>query len=201
MRANTRATTEADDMSARQNEEQQWIEEAAAGRRVAFDKLVERYHALVYRMAYRFCNNPDEALDATQEVFLRAWRGMRSFEGRSRFKTWLYRIAANTLISLQEEKRREQGSFLDYVSDWLTRPRTHDPEREVERNELMSVIGEKIARLPEEYRLALILRDVDGHRYDEIARILGIEEGTVKSRINRGRRMLQDMLSGYLGRS
>lgn len=176
------------------------VAQAAAGRRVAFDRLVERYQEPIYRFAMRFFGDSEDAMDATQEVFIRAWRGIRSFQGRSRFKTWLYRIAANAFISIRQERKREQSSFLDFLSDWFTRPAGNDPHMAVERAELLEVIQEKLAKLPEEYRIAVILRDFEDHRYDEIAEILEIGEGTVKSRINRGRRQLQEMLSGYLGK-
>ncbi len=181
------------------------VQRAAKGHRPAFDQLVERYQSQVYRMAWRFFADPDDAMDATQEVFLKAYRSLPAFEGRSSFKTWLYRIAANTCMTLSESRSRRQKSFIQSVVDWFTTPPAPDPSHLVveqeSRAELQQIVQKKIAGLPEVYRVPVILRDIEGMSLEQIGQILDIPEGTVKSRINRGRRLLQDSLeSFYLGR-
>lgn len=181
------------------------VQRAAKGYRPAFDQLVERYQNQVYRLAWRFFADPDDAMDATQEIFLKAYRSLPSFEGRSSFKTWLYRIAANTCMTLSESRSRRQKTFIQSVIDWFTTPPAPDPSHLVveqeSRAELQEIVQKKIAALPEVYRVPVILRDIEGMSLDQIGQILDIPEGTVKSRINRGRRLLQDSLeSFYLGR-
>ena len=179
---------------------------AAGGSRRAFDQLTARYHDMVFRLAYRFFANEEDALDVTQEVFLKAYRSIKNFEGRSSFKTWIYRIASNTCLTMAQERQKQKKSFLSLIVDWFTQPGSPDPvkvivEEEYQR-ELQSAIQEKIAKIPEVYRLPVILKDVEGKSLDEIGEILDLKEGTVKSRINRGRRLLQEALEPfYRGRS
>ena len=168
----------------------------------AFDEVVRRFHQNVYRVCFRFFRSEEDAMDATQEVFLKAYRAIGRFEGRSSLKTWLYRIATNTCLSLAEEKKRAKKTMLGAVLDWFTAPPADDPgESVVEkeyRRELGLVIQERIARIPEVYRIPVILRDLEALSMEEISQILEIPEGTVKSRINRGRRLLQEGLEPFL---
>ncbi len=179
------------------------IRQAARGDRIAFEELVSRYQSQVYRVCYRFFNDPDEAMDATQEVFLKAFRSIGRFEGRSSFKTWIYRIATNTCLSITEERKRRQKGLLEAILGWFS-PDTHHPdpaETAVEREygrQLQQVIQEKVSRIPEIYRIPVILKDMEGHSLEEIARILEVPEGTVKSRLNRGRKLLQEALEPFL---
>lgn len=185
-------------------EEDELLDRAIRGSRPALDQLIRTHEREVYRLAYRFFHDPEEAQDAAQEVFVKVVRALPRFERRSSFKTWLYRITANTCLNLVDARKRRQKSMLDVVLDWFTRPAAEDPsstvvERE-SRRELREVLAQKIARLPEAYRLPVILRDLEGMSHDQIGDILDIKEGTVKSRINRGRRLLQDSLQGYMNR-
>lgn len=165
-----------------------------------------RYQDMVFRLAYRFFANEEDAMDVTQEVFLKAFRSLKNFEGRSSFKTWLYRIASNTCLTVSQERQKQKKSFLSLIVDWFTRPGTPDPgkilEEEEYQRELQEAIREKIARIPDVYRLPVILKDIEGKSLDEISEILELKEGTVKSRINRGRKLLQEALEPfYRGRS
>lgn len=182
--------------------EEQLIRRAVRGHRPSFDRLVASYHSAVYRAAYRFFNNSEDACDATQEVFLKAWRAIGSFEGRSSFKTWILRIAGNTCITLSQSRSRLKKSFLESIIDWFSKRPANDPadiivEQEYQA-ELRRAIEQNLARLPEAYRMPVILRDMEGYSHDQIAEVLELKEGTVKSRINRGRRLLQEALEPLL---
>lgn len=190
------------DIEAGEDEERQLIRRAASGHRPSFDRLAARYHQAVYRVAYRFFNGKEDACDATQEVFLKAWRSIGSFEGRSSFKTWILRIAGNTCITLSQSRSRQKKSFLESIIDWFSKRPEDDPadiviEQEYQA-ELRQAIERNIAKLPEAYRMPVILRDMEGYSHDQIAEVLVIREGTVKSRINRGRRLLQEALEPLL---
>ena len=177
------------------------VERARKGSRSAFDELVKRHQAQVYRLAFRFFYDPEEAMDATQEVFLKAYRALPGFEGRSSFKTWLFRITSNACMNLSQAKARRKKSLMQSVLDWFSRVPPTDPSAVVveneSREELQKAVQQKIARLPEVYRVPVILRDIEGMSLDRIGHILEIPDGTVKSRINRGRRLLQDSLEGF----
>ncbi len=188
----------------RPEEEEKLLEHAVAGNRKAFDKLVTRYHGQVYRLAFRFFNNPEDALDATQEVFLKAFRAIAAFQGRSSFKTWLFRITSNTCSTILQERTKQKKTFIESILEWFTTPPGEDPEEAVLKQEyqreLQGALQEKISKLPEVYRMPLILKDVESYSLEEISEILDLKEGTVKSRINRGRRLLQESLEGFLRR-
>lgn len=175
--------------------------EAAGGSKRAFEKIVGTYEDMVYRLAFRFFGNEEDSLDAVQEVFVKAYRAIGSFEGRSSLKTWLYRIASNTCLTLAEEKKRRKKSFLQSIVDWFSQTPVADPAKTVIHREyqmaLQQAIADKIAKIPEFYRLPVILKDLEGKTLEEIADILEIKEGTVKSRINRGRKMLQEALEPF----
>lgn len=184
------------------DEESEWLQRAIAGHRPSFDRIVQLYHGPVYRVAFRFFNNPEDALDATQEIFLRAWRAIKGFEGRSSLKTWLFRIASNTCTTLAQERARRQKSFLQAVLDWFSLSPAPDPGQSVveqeHRQELQRIVQEKVAKLPEVYRMPVILRDLEGMSLEAIGEVLNLKEGTVKSRINRGRRLLQESLEPFV---
>lgn len=172
---------------------------ARQGRAEAFAALVERYERKVYGLAYRMSGSPDDAADLAQEAFIRIWRKLAEFRGDSTFSTWVYRVTVNVCLDRRRQDRRRPTVSLDAPSDGASGP----PERQVadggpgpdaalESAELHADIQREIARLPAEYRAALVLRDVEGHAYQEIADILSISLGTVKSRISRGRQLLKE---------
>lgn len=196
------ASPKSKDIETGEREERELVRRAAAGHRPSFDRLTAGYHQAVYRVAYRFFNDKEDACDATQEVFLKAWRSIGSFEGRSSFKTWILWIAGNTCITLSKARTRQKKSFLESIIDWFSKRPEDDPaeiviEQEYQ-TELRQAIERNIAKLPEAYRMPVILRDMEGYSHDQIAEVLDIKEGTVKSRINRGRRLLQEALEPLL---
>lgn len=175
---------------------------AAAGRgdQAAFGALVERYQAMAYSLAYRMTGCAEDAEDLTQEAFLNAWRGLARFQGQSSFSTWLYRLTANACIDfLRREKRRASLSMtLDGEEDDDRQTEVPDerwsPERELEKNEARAALDRGLAALSPDHRAVLLLREVQGLSYAEIAQALELEEGTVKSRIARARLALRDLL-------
>lgn len=180
--------------------EQELVRSAQSGDQGAFARLVEANQSKIYSLCYRMTGNPDDAADLTQEAFLNAWRGLAKFGGQSSFSTWLYRLAANACIDfLRREKRRgalsmtlEDGEDEDHQAD-LPDERW-SPERELERKNIHEALQEGLASLSPEHRQVLLLRETEGLSYQEIAQALGLEEGTVKSRIARARLALKDYL-------
>ena len=175
------------------------------GDKKAFDELVNLYEKGVYRLCYRFFNDENDAMDATQEVFIKIFRALPDFEGRSTFKTWVYRIASNTCITLSEKRKREKDGLLQTIINWWSDRNQETPEEQVideeTRNLNQKIVSEKLNGLPEAYRMPVILKDIEGLSLEKICEILEIPLGTAKSRINRGRRMLQESLQIYYQRS
>ncbi|MDD2997857.1 MAG: sigma-70 family RNA polymerase sigma factor [Erysipelotrichia bacterium] len=178
------------------------LEEIRRGSQKAFAKFVSRYEKSVYRICYRFFSDENDALDAAQEVFLKVYKYIDKFEGRSSFKTWIYRIASNTCITLAEKKKREKDGLLQNMMRWWSDVTHETPEEEVLERELrlmnQKIVAEKVSSLPEVYRMPVILKDMEGLPLDKISEILEVPIGTVKSRINRGRRLLQESLQAYV---
>jgi len=176
--------------------EQKWIAAARAGDQGAFEELVRLYEKRVLSLTLRMCANPDDAAEAAQEAFFAAWQGLKSFRGDSSFSTWLYRLASNACVDLlRREKRRQAAVSLDDEDLNLDFPaQIPSPQEEAERRELGERIEAGLRALPSEYRAVLVLREVQQLRYDEIGEALGLDVGTVKSRISRGRKRLRAFL-------
>jgi len=186
--------------------EKQFLADIRRGDQKAAARLVAAHEKNVYRVCYRFFADENEAMDATQEVFIKVFRAIGRFEGRSSLKTWIYRIAANTCISIAEKKKREKDGLLQLMMHWWSSFSGESPEEEILDRETKAlnqkIVSEKIARLPEVYRMPVILKDIEGMPLEKISEILEVPTGTVKSRINRGRRLLQESLQAFVyGRS
>ena len=177
-------------------QEQNWITAAQKGDQEAFAQLVRRYEKRVYALTSRMCRNPSDAEEAAQEAFLSAWQGLAFFRGDSSFSTWLYRLASNACVDVLRREGRHQSSVsLDDEDAAIDLPdRSLSPHDEAERSELRRQIEEGLAALPPDYRQVLILREMHQQTYDEISAILALDIGTVKSRINRGRKRLRKIL-------
>jgi RNA polymerase sigma-70 factor (ECF subfamily) len=175
------------------------VERARDGDHDAFRVLVERYQGRVYRLALRILRDEEKARDAVQDAFLKAYRALRRFEGRSAFYTWLYRLAYNLCLDLRRRDRSErqvewedeaslQGRSVEVVAAGALRvPPIPLPEAEAERADLRRLLGQVIDGLPLPAREILILRDVQGLSYAEIAQLLEIPKGTVMSRLHHAR--------------
>nr|WP_325297971.1 sigma-70 family RNA polymerase sigma factor [uncultured Dysosmobacter sp.] len=180
------------------NQEQNWIEAARQGDQDAFAQLVRLYEKRVFALTLRMCKNPEDAAEAAQEAFLAAWQGLRFFRGESSFSTWLYRLASNASVDLLRREGRHRaaaGPSLDDAELNLDVPApAASPQEQAERSELREQIEAGLAALPPDYRQVLILREIHQRTYDEIADILSLDLGTVKSRISRGRKQLRNFL-------
>ena len=180
--------------------EQELVALARKGDQDAFARLVEANQNKVYTLALRLTGNPEDGADLAQEAFLRAWRGLPSFHGESSFSTWLYRLASNVCIDfLRGKKRREAVVFTSLDGAENPDPaETPDhrltPEGEAERRELREAVNRGLGKLSDEHRQVLVLRELEGLSYGEIAVRLALEEGTVKSRIARARMALRSIL-------
>jgi RNA polymerase sigma-70 factor (ECF subfamily) len=178
-----------------------------AGDHDAFAELVGRYRNQITSYIYRMTNDYDGAVDLAQETFLRVYRAAGRYQTTHAFSTYIYRIATNLAISeLRKRKRRRVVSLTGLLASsdgQETRDFDAPDERPLQDvslvdSERREVIRRAIATLPDKYRAPLVLRDVEGKSYDEIASILGTSEGTVKSRINRARNFLRDKMRNYL---
>ena len=179
---------------------------AAGGDEDAFAQLVGLHEKKVYGLALRMCGNPEDAADAAQEAFLAAWKGLPRFRGEAGFYTWLYRLTSNAAIDHLRRVKRQRGEVsldgggpgLDAVDD------APSPQAQAEETELREAVAEGLSMLSEDHRQALLLRELRGLSYEEIASELRVDLGTVKSRISRARGSLRKILvkngnlSGYL---
>ena len=183
---------------------------AATGARLSFEELFERYRAMVFQLAYRILGDREEALDVSQEIFLTIYRKMYRFRGESSLKTWIYRIAINRAANRRRWwnrlRRRGTVSLDEHLSSDCSRSiaetvKSHDrsPEQALMAEEERAEIERSLLDLPLQQRVAVIMRDIDGLSYEEIAEAMDVSLGTVKSRIARGRDELKRRLNGVLG--
>lgn len=174
-------------------DEKDLISRTARGDAEAFRRLVETYQTPAYRLAARMCG-PDGADDVTQEAFLAAWRGLPEFRGDCRFSTWLYRLVNNAAIDyLRREKRhRDTGD----VDDLELPDGGPSPQELAERSDTRTAVRRALDKLSPEHRQVLLLRYMQELDYGEIAQALDVSEGTVKSRINRAKSKLRELLGG-----
>ena len=187
-------------------DEAELVVELQAGSETAFDWLVTHYHGPVYNLILRMLGDVSDAADGTQEVFLKAFRGIRGFREGSSLKTWLYRIAIREALNhrrwfkrhLQKnvsiDAQSEEGhAHLDVEDDGAS------PFEQLATREIQHAVHSALQQIPEAFRSAVILRDLEGLSYEEVAEVLECNVGTVKSRILRGRRALREILSPLLG--
>ena len=183
------------------------LEAARTGDEAAFAELVRRYRNQITNYVYRMTNDYDLAVDLAQETFLRVYRAADRYQTSYAFSTYIYRIATNLAISeLRRRKRRRLVSLTGFFGERESGEATELDPADVRplqdvtlvSEERRAAVGRAIATLPEKYRAPLVLRDIEERSYDEIAGILELSEGTVKSRISRARSFLRDKLQDYL---
>lgn len=179
-------------------DEIEWVEAALRGDKQAFGQLMSRYAGAVYNLAYRMLGNAQDAEDAAQEIFLRAYTRLNSFDRARRFSTWLLSIGSNYCVD-RLRRRRYTWMTLDDVAFGL--PSTLvGPERSALEREQQSIVQQALQRLPENYRLVTVLRYWNDMSYDEIAQVTGLTLSTIKTRLHRARHMLADALGPEDGR-
>lgn len=185
------------------SEDEELIKNALAGDTAAFGDLVERHQDRLVRSLTQMLGSVDEARDVAQEAFISAYEKLSSFQGRSAFYSWLFRIAYNAAVS-QRRKEKRRGS-LNHRQDQATyqppdvRP-SADPAHRIETDERRQMVREAVAQLAPEYRDALILKEIEGLKYEEIASLQDCPIGTVRSRIHRARLELREILARALQR-
>jgi len=181
------------------NNDQYLIQECLAGRTEAFDQLVLKYQDRLYRTLVRILGSSDDARDAAQEGFTQAFFKLSSFRGTAAFYSWLFRISFNAAIS-QKRKTKRTTTTLDTqdnpAGNWLVDPHPENhPPNIAEQSERKKIVHQALNELQEEYRTPLILRELEGMSYGEIAELTSIPLGTVRSRIFRGRNELKQKLN------
>ena len=182
------------------DDEATFVAAAKAGDLRAFETLVRRYEGRIYRLTYNITQNREDAEDATQDAFLKAYQHLPDFQGESRFYTWLVRIAVNEAL-MKLRKRRPQEISLDEsiqtdddlvpreIEDWGPKP-----DKRFEQSELQSILARSIAQLEPAYRIVFQLRDIEELSTEETARLLGLSVPAVKSRLLRARLKLRHTL-------
>ena len=179
-------------------QESKWISAAKAGDESAFEALVRLYEKRVFALALRMCGDRENAAEAAQEAFLAAWQGLAFFRGESSFSTWLYRLTSNACVDLLRREGRHRAAAGPSLDDDELNLDVPDPalspQDEAERQELREAIDRGLSVLSPEHRQVLILREMHQLSYDEIADVLSLDVGTVKSRISRARRQLRNFL-------
>ena len=207
--ANLETVASAAEIDLRSPSEDQFLEKLRRGDALAYERLVAEHSGDVYALLYRLTTDPEEARDLTQETFLRAFQSIDRFRGDSSLKTWIYRIAINQARNRWRwwrRRRRDVTVSLDATDEHRDKPlaatlpsdNSPSPEQETLAHEREAQLREALQGLRRSYREAVILRDVEGFSYEEIARTLQISIGTVKSRISRGRLELRHQLQGSL---
>jgi len=186
-------------------DEAELVTELQSGCDAAYDWLITHYHAGVFNLVYGILNDRADAADVTQEVFLRAFRGIRGFRRGSSLKTWLYRISVRQALNHRRWFwRHHRNQFSTDAPNDNANPTLHlqnaeaTPLEQYETQETLAAVHRGLAQIPAIFRSAVILRDLEGLSYEEVAEVLDVSVGTVKSRILRGRRMLKEILDPLL---
>ncbi|MDR2730721.1 MAG: sigma-70 family RNA polymerase sigma factor [Treponema sp.] len=172
------------------------VNQVISGQKDMFRLLVLRYERAVYGMGIGFFRNPEDTSDFTQEVFLKVFRNLSCFEGRSRFSTWLYKIAYNTAVN-GVNRRKEYRSLVEEEKEKLVSPVNDTPERIFIRNVTCEAIRTAVKELPERFRICVDLFFFYDRSYQEIELITGIPVNTVKSHVFRAKKLLREKLAAY----
>lgn len=186
------------------NTDNELIKRVQAGDKRAFDVLVTKYQSKIISLVSRYVKDPHQALDVSQEAFVKAYKGLANFRGDSAFYTWLYRIAINTAKNhLVAEGRRVPDSSIDVLdaeqySDYQELKETATPESMLLSEEIKLTVNSAIQHLPEDLKIAITLRELEGLTYEAIAEAMDCPIGTVRSRIFRAREAIDKVLSPLL---
>ena len=187
--------------------EAELIKAAARGDQSAFSELVTNYERLVFNTVKSKVLSREDAMDVSQEVFIKLWRSLPNWRGDCKFATWVYKVSINASLDFLRRAPEDTESLsgrpdddgeerpLEIADDSIS----SSPENSLEQNETARTVRRAIAKLPEDQRQIVVLRDIDGYTYDEIAEMLSLGLGTVKSRINRARCKLKSLLEEELG--
>ena len=186
------------------------VEQARAGDALAMERLILKYQNRIYNVILKMCGNPDDAAELTQEAFVKVIESIDKFKGKSSFYTWLFRIAVNQTLnhrqrsarratrSLDAEETDADGQVGQVLKDFLSDDRAADPAELAQSQELCELARRSLLELDEPQRTVVVLRDIEGMNYTQIAEVLGIELGTVRSRLSRARGRLREILEAML---
>jgi RNA polymerase sigma-70 factor (ECF subfamily) len=181
------------------HEETAMISRCQQGDQEALKEIFDKYHKKVYRIAYGVVRQREEALDIVQEVFIKLFRSIKNFKGRSQFYTYLYRMVMNTAIDHARKAGKQFISSLDEEGSFEPSDNIEKgPERVLLQKELEERVKSAMDKLPAEQKAALIFRDVEGLSYQEMAEAMGCSIGTVMSRLHYGRKRIQELLKDYV---
>jgi len=177
------------------------LAQARTGDTVAFDELITRHRERIYMHTYQIIRNEEDALDLTQETFIRAWKSLTRFDGKSSFSSWLYRIATNAAIDLFRKRQSHPQTEIDVgpmkidAASHTTPSQAEMPGEGIDRAEIRRRVEDAIAQLSPEHRAVIVLKEIDDLSYEEIAQRVGCSLGTVMSRIFYARKKLQTLLA------
>lgn len=183
-----------------------WVEQARSGDEESFGRVVQALHGRVYAVAYRYMGNADDAREVTQMTWVKAWQKLGTYRQQARFYTWIYRIAANAAMDhLRKTGRRRESEYLDEL-DHSDPPEVvasfrgnHDgPDQMLMRKERLEAFESALGKLKEEHRMILVLRELEGMSYQEIAEVMKCRAGTVMSRLFYARKAIQNELRELL---
>jgi RNA polymerase sigma-70 factor (ECF subfamily) len=172
------------------------IRECLAGKAGAWKMIVDLYSKRIFNMAYQFAGSYQEAEDLTQDIFFKLYGSLKKYSFEKNFTAWLITLAKNHLIDEYRRTKWEKTQRDSYDEHFLASPEGAGPEHSLLEEETRKVLWESLNRLPSEIRMAVILKEIQGKKYEEVAEIMDIPLGTVKSRINRGRLHLAKILKG-----
>lgn len=193
-------------MNEKRKEEDFSLEALRAGDRFEFSRLVDEYSGVIYRLAVKMLEDPQDAEDVLQETFIKAFRHLNNFDGRSSLSTWLYRIATNEALMMLRRRKHitvsidetlgsaEQEQEPIQIVDWCCLP-----ESELMSTEAMEYLDQAVEKLPHSLRVVFLLRDIEGLSTQETSEVLNLSEGAVKTRLSRARMRLRELLSEYFG--
>jgi len=179
---------------------------AKAGDLAAYDELIQRHQQRIYGLCYHLTSNHEDANDLAQESFIKGWKALGSFKGDSSFYTWIYRVAYNSCLNHLKTRRNrtphlslnDLDTQVEHDPDLVALISNRTPRRDVDLGELQKRLNESLLKLSEEHRTVVVLHDVQGLQHDEIAKIVGCNPGTVRSRLFYARQQLQAWLSEFL---
>lgn len=186
------------------------VGQAQAGDAAAMERLILKYQNRIYNVTLKMCGNPDDAAELTQEAFVKVIESIDKFKGKSSFYTWLFRIAVNLTLnhcqrsarratrSLDAEETDPDGQAGQLLKDLLSDDRAVDPAVVAQSQELCDLARQSLLQLDESQRTVVVLRDIEGMNYTQIAEVLNIELGTVRSRLSRARNRLREILEAML---
>lgn len=193
--------------AAAEDEDAELVRQCTRGSREAFDALVEKYYKKIYNLAYRFVGDPEEANDLAQEIFAAAYQNLKKFRGDAKFSTWLFQIASNRgknrfkylkrrgyfVNKGKGESEFDKESGVRDIPDY-----SQNPETVLASRQMQKIVQDAIDELEPDHKEIVILRDIEGFSYDEIARMLNLPEGTTKSRLHRARMVVKEKLKKVL---